>query len=291
MPEVYKYDDLPRPLRVQMTYILRDVFGDGESHYHEDVQRWFATIRDAVCREHGELYLGKDRSSDDPRRAVLNFILVEPNVERVLDIIEVSLVFAEAAHEHGAILDARPRMNALAAIEEANSRFQEHGIGFRFESPQLIRIDSELVHEEVVRPALRVLVDPRFKGANHEFLRAHEHYRHGRAAEAINECLKSLESVLKVICAKRKWPYKETDAAKALLDIVFAQGLVPSYQQSGFAGLRSLLESGVPTTRSRTSAHGTGAAPKKIPLHLAAFVLHQTASSILFLVEAEKALP
>jgi Domain of unknown function (DUF7014) len=108
-------------------------------------------------------------------------------------------------------------------------------------------VDSEYLHAEAVRPALFVVSAPRFAGANSEFLRAHEHYRHGRHAEAMNECLKALESTLKVICRSRNWAFNETDTANTLINIVFQQGLVPPWLQSEFAGLRTTLESGVPT--------------------------------------------
>jgi hypothetical protein len=73
---------------------------------------------------------------------------------------------------------------------------------------------------EAVKPALELLSDERFAGANAEFLEAHEHYRHGRHAECMNECLKAFESTLKIICKKQKWPFKDTDTAKALIDVV-----------------------------------------------------------------------
>ena len=48
-----------------------------------------------------------------------------------------------------------------------------------------------------------------YAGANDEFLRAHEHYRHKRHKECLNECLKAFESMMKAICKKRRWPYSE----------------------------------------------------------------------------------
>ena len=77
----------------------------------------------------------------------------------------------------------------------------------------------------------------------------------------MNECLKALESTLKIICAKRKWPHRDTDTAKTLIDVVFAHGLVPDWLQSEFTALRSTLESGVPTGRNRLSGHGQGITP------------------------------
>jgi hypothetical protein len=102
--------------------------------------------------------------------------------------------------------------------------------------------------------------------------------------------LKAFESTLKVICRTQSWPFDDRATAKALLDIVFERGLIRAYLQSEFSGLRAMLESGVPTVRSRMSAHGTGAEPKPVPAHLAGFVLDMAASSIVFLLEAESQL-
>jgi hypothetical protein len=157
-------------------------------------------------------------------------------------------------------------------------------------SGELVRLDSELLHAEAVKPALSLLREKRYHGANEEFLRAHEHYRHGRNEEALADCLKAFESVMKVICAKRGWPHAETDTAKKLIEVCFDNGLVPAYLQSEFTALRVSLESGIPTVRNRQGGHGRGTQPRNVPDHLAGYLLHLTATSILFLVEAEKAL-
>jgi hypothetical protein len=138
-----------------------------------------------------------------------------------------------------------------------------------------------------VKPVLELLNGRGFEGPNQEFLRAHEHYRHDRHGEAINECLKAFESVLKVICTKRKWKFDPNAPAKKLLDVVFEHNLVPAYLEGEFSSLRALLEGGVPTTRNKASGHGQGEKPRTIPAYLAGFVLHSTAANILLLCEAD----
>ncbi len=117
---------------------------------------------------------------------------------------------------------------------------------------------------------------------------AHEHYRHGRVKECLNECLKALESTLKAICDARKWKHEQTDTAKKLLDICFQNGLVPDFLQAHYTALRSTLESGVPTVRNKLGGHGQGVQPVDVPPHYASYMLHLTGTTILFLVEAEK---
>lgn len=163
----------------------------------------------------------------------------------------------------------------------------EHSVGYQFENGQIIRIDSKLLHNEVVKPVLSLLKDKHFSGAEEEFLKAHDHCRHNRNKEAIAECLKSFESVLKGICDKNRWAYTAKDTAKKLLEIVFEKELLPEYLQSEFSSLRSILESGIPTVRNRVGGHGQGSEIVGVPNHLVAYAIHLTASSILFLVECE----
>ncbi|NJL59598.1 MAG: hypothetical protein HC887_08105 [Desulfobacteraceae bacterium] len=43
------------------------------------------------------------------------------------------------------------------AIDELNSRFKEHGVGYQYESGELIRVDSQFLHAEAVKPTLNLL--------------------------------------------------------------------------------------------------------------------------------------
>jgi hypothetical protein len=100
-----------------------------------------------------------------------------------------------------------------------NTRFKEHGVGFQFTDREIVRVDSKLIHAEVVIPALIVLRAPEFSNAQSEFLSAFEHYRHGRHAEALVDCYKCFESTMKVICDKRKWPHGPNASAAELVKV------------------------------------------------------------------------
>ena len=219
---------------------------------------------------------------------LIHFFLQEETTEKSLDVIELSFrVIDHSTRTNNYLGKIDPSGDADRAIEELNSRFKEHGIGYCFTDDQIIRIDSEFVHSEVVRPALRILDRKEYAGAQEEFLRAHEHYRAGRTKEALNECLKSLESVMKSICNRRGWGYDQGAGANKLIGICFDNGIVPPFWQTQFAALRSLLEGGVPTARNKLGGHGQGAAPQPVPDHIAGYVLHMTAAAVVFLAEAE----
>ena len=172
--------------------------------------------------------------------------------------------------------------------EELNERFKQHNVGYQFLEGEIIRVDSTFLHSEIVKPVLNLLNREQFKGVQQEFLNAFEHHRHGRNKEALNECLKSFESAMKVICDIRGWPYKPTDTAKNLIEICLNNKLIPEFWQQNFTSLRSLLESSIPTGRNKLSGHGQGSEQVSVPDYLVTYMLHMTGSTLLFLMNAEK---
>ena len=46
-----------------------------------------------------------------------------------------------------------------------NGRFQVRGVGYQFADGEIIRVDSHLIHAEVVKPALSLLRGVEFAGA------------------------------------------------------------------------------------------------------------------------------
>lgn len=292
--DVYSYDSIPQPLRVQIIYILRESLGDEQDYYNKSVRDLYELIVKSICREYGVFQLTKLPAFGERIyiTELFNFILEEQNTEKVLDAVELAFRAVDNCTRDYTYrrLDNSDEV-ATESIKELNYRFEEHAVGFQFEKGEIIRVDSILIHKEVVIPVLRLLNDSAYQGVQEEFLKAHEHYRHGNSKEALNECLKSFESIMKAICDKRGWSYSSGDTAKKLVEICLNNGLVPSFWQNHMNALRSLLESGVPTGRNKLSSHGQGSLPMTVPKYIVAYVLHMTASCIYFLAEAEKALP
>ena len=294
VPDVYSYTDVPSPLRAQIVHIWFDALGNDKQYWGGDVRGAYKLIVDSLCREYGLFKLPPAKNYGDRNflEELVNFFLNEKDTERVLDAIELSFrVIDKASRDYSYLNRHRASEIADAAIAELNARFQEHGIGFQYSDAEIIRIDSALLHAEVVKPALRLLNGKHYAGAQQEFLKAHEHYRHGNSKEALNECLKAFESVMKAICDKRRWVYDKTATAKDLLKVCFDSGLIPPFWQQNYASLRSMLESSVPTGRNKLGGHGQGSSPTNVPDHLVAYMLHMTAAAIVFFAEAEGTLP
>ena len=290
-PDVYSYDDLPEPLRVQIVQIWLAKLGTNEEYditfRSSEVKEAYDFIIETLRHEYGVFQLVDTRGiPQSPVEELCNFFLKEQDVEKALDAVELAFRAIESIQSRR----GRPK-KAADAVQELNQRFKEHGVGYEFNSPHIFRKDSEMLHEAVVKPALRLLNEKQYAGAQEEFVRAHEHYRKGNAKEALSECLKSFESVMKAICDKKRWSYSQVATSKALIQVCLDNGLIPSFWQSHYTALRSLLESGVPTGRNKLGGHGQGTTPVSVPDHLVAYMLHMTASAIVFLAEAEKNLP
>lgn len=308
--DVYQYEHIPPELRIQVVYIIGDLWEEVSNQYHRYFLRYanlfsspkdlYKMIHEILCREYGRFSLVD--YSDSDREAVVKFFTNTMKVEEAIDVIEVSMSVMERLIREAIdvievsmdrmarlvcsySLDAQQSMDS--AIEVLNHRFREHGVGYQYESGKIIRVDSELVHAEVVKPALSLLADPMYAGANDEFLKAHAHYRARENKECMNECLKAFESCLKAICDKRRWAYKDTAAAKDLVDIVLRKGLVPRFMESPFNGFKSALI-GVATLRNKRSGHGQGGKIVEVPESMASYTLHLTASNILLLARADK---
>lgn len=298
VPDVYTYDKLPNELRVQIVHILKDYMGTpeeaaGANYNGLMVGPAYQHVVESLCREYGLFHLPgtKTYGDRDYVAELFTFILQEKDVEKVLDAVELSCKVIDV---HTRSYGYRRRNNgdkqADDALSELNARFQQRGFGYRYESGEIVRVDSELVHAEVIKPALSLIHDTKYKGAEAEFHLAFEHYRHGRNKEALAECLKALESTLKAISKAHGWKHAPNATAKPLIDLMFDKGLIPQLWAQHFTGVRAMLESGVPTARNRLGGHGQGPDVVEVPGHYVGFALHQTAAAIVFLVKSEQEL-
>ena len=315
--DVYQYTDIPEALRVQIVYIMKDAFeiikNDTRANkVHEEVYRTF-------CREHGRRQrdaspkpYSKLAVKEDTYPKAVEEIIFTAETDHLLDVIElffrhinqpnpynekspvnitdipVANELARKNHQQMIMYMVEKHRQYSSTVNELNQRFLEHGVGFQYESGQIIRVDSQYLHSEAVQPAFTILSDPMYEGANAEFRDAHENYRGEKYKDCLNNCLKAFESCLKAICEKRGWAYNSEDTASRLVGVAFKNKLIPDFMQSHFAALRNTLEAGVPTLRNKRGGHGQGVRVVPVPDYMAAYALHLTASNILFLAQANK---
>lgn len=269
-PDVYQYDELPGEFREQVIHIWKRAMPP------DDVFDVWRGIHDDLAEEHGLACLG----DGSPDGAVREYFRTVDEVGKALDVIERT--FRELSAE--SIFLGEATQKPEDAIEQLNDRFREHSIGYRYETGQIVRVDSQYVHAEVVKPALVLLDDPAFKGPEDEFLKAHRLYREGDFKGALVEANKAFESTMLVVCQVRRLSHpKGLKTAGAMIDVLSKAGLVPSNLNEALLA--------IPKIRNNEGAHGQGDKVKEVPQHLAAYALHVTASTIVMLVEAHRANP
>lgn len=83
-PDVYKYTELPQPLRVQIVHILRDLFGHPTRHDGNGCLQIFGGIEKMLSREYGLFHLARTpiSGSERPDERVTEFVLNEEDHAR-----------------------------------------------------------------------------------------------------------------------------------------------------------------------------------------------------------------
>ncbi|MCA3278634.1 MAG: hypothetical protein ING10_05115 [Roseomonas sp.] len=283
--DVYQYISIPDHVRKQIILLLQRAIGHAEIDFDgTEIPEFYGNVCATLREEYGAFHLFdllKDvelkRSKTEPSfQELANFFLFEKRIERCLDVLEYSAQEFLRRRNH-------------EAIETLNARLREGGVGFQIENGVAIRVDQQIIHAEIIKPALHFLSHKGFEGANNEFLQAHKKYREGDYKGSLIESAKAFESVLKIILRKHGQTVTERDTALALLNKFFGLNLLPIYLEKQITDLKSLLQGGAPNVRNKEAAHGQGEDVREVPEYLAAYGLHRTASAILLIIKAHEA--
>ncbi|MCG3110686.1 MAG: hypothetical protein MCM46_02570 [Candidatus Manganitrophus sp. SB1] len=275
----------PKPLtesfRNRIFMRCRDLFGNGQTFWTE--------IHLKLAYLHGRLRLSNTDSHSE-LEDVLQF-LENCADTHFLDFLEY--IFRTQAYFHAS--------NRANLVDDINEFFRQDdlpyaltdfvytkGIETQFGQeystitltgyPQVIRKDSEVLDRGAIQPTLQLLREPDFMAANKEFLEALEDFRKADYGDCLTKCGSAFESVLKVICARKKWPHNPTDTASPLLKTVISK-----------SGLESFFEQPlilVATLRNKLSkSHGAGQEARDVTEAKAEYTINATAAAILLLVK------
>jgi len=293
-PESYRYD-IPHDVRNRILYAIQGISNDMSNSF--DFERMLDDVGQKLLVEYGGLAApGYEAARVSNNPVIQHFFSCDDDM--ALDFLEAA--FQTIGHCGG-----------QRTVEAINTIFRDSAIGYELTPfvmkvsdrpgklfginagkeldityPQVITKESEFLHTDAMQPTIELLNEPGYEGANEEFLKAHEHYRHGRNSECLVDCLKAFESTMKIICDAKGWTYKQTDTASKLIKVCLDNGLVPTFSEQQLTSLRTLLESGVPTTRNKLGGHGQGKQRVQVSDSVARYVLHLTAATILLLAES-----
>lgn len=279
--DVLEYDWLSNKLRNQIYYIFKDALAIdfADNYYNSEPADILKDICDYVCREHGLEFLYQYGQHSAPKQFGM-YLKEGMDNEVVLDLIEIAM--RQIKPLQAVFPEEYFRMNEEEAIDELNQRFRENGVGYEFTNRILIRKDSELLHEEITKPALHLLQEEEFDGALQEFLKAHDHFRKGNHEDCIINAAKAFESTMKTIGSRQKWELTGRENASDLISLLVKHQVVPSYLQTTLQGLGTL--------RNKLAGHGKGEKAEIVPEHFVNYALHLCATNIVMLIEAYRGL-
>ncbi len=282
-PDVYIYDEFPENFRNQVFYTLSDVLDFYQNKGTDGVWNY---LHDTFAREVGlktlyEYYLNK--------RTQIEHFITNANDQSFLDFLDYSfnLISRLKSAPPKNISFSKEHINVIdTAINQLNFRLKQHNLGYEFINEAIIRKDNQLLHQETIKPALKLLVENGFDGPENEFFNAFEHRRKGNNKDAILYALKAFESTMKAICNGCNYTYDSSKAsAKELISILQKNSFYPEYLNNHISGLRNTLENGLPTVRNKTSGHGQGETVVNVSDEFAEYALNLAATNIVLLVK------
>jgi hypothetical protein len=210
--------------------------------------------------------------------------------EQLFDFIEASFkldvssrMFGEENQFVAALNDIFRRDGAPFQVLPGVTREQpeQHYVSIiRVVFPRVVRMDEEVAHTEAIIPALSVLADTAYAGADDEFRRALQDYRVGDYADCLGKCGSAFESVLKVLCKKNGITIQPgKDTAGHLIPPVLAKSTLD-------AGTFQEPLTLVARMRNRlSSSHGGGSAIRTVDQHVAQYALTATVAAIVLLLQ------
>lgn len=277
------------------TFSNRESYWGGEDYTHE----FWAEIHEALRMRHGRLQLTPEVYSKSPLEDAANFLL-NCKDEEFLDFIEyifrVKCLFRIQTDTNILVRELNEIFLSESASYELTEMIKEEVVqpvteypffgreGRMIQTvayPQVIRKDNLATHTMITKPVLQLLSDPKYKTAHKEYLDALEDYKNGDYGDCLTKCCSSFESVMKIVCDTKGWPYKPTDTASTLIKTVIDKtGLDTFFTEPLII---------IATLRNKLSkSHGAGVHPKTVSENVARYALNSTASAILLIVNEAK---
>jgi len=182
--------------------------------------------------------------------------------------------------------------NVAERLREFNVFLGDEFIGYQVvrnngQAPPLIvhRIDSELLHAQIVDRTFEITGAPEFVAANEHYSQAWKHYSKGDYPDAITNAAKAMESALKVVLTKMDSTIRTDNLSTSdLIRELFKRDFLPETMKPVVKQLRTLYEQAAPPLRN-DSAHGD-VKPFEPDASLTLLVLNLVGSLIVFSVQA-----
>ncbi|TDW97120.1 STM4504/CBY_0614 family protein [Dinghuibacter silviterrae] len=284
------YDSFPIALRRQLMDIANNFFGFNNIVGDPYKSAW-RMINKLLRESHGRETLHYPASAlvhvtryvfDDD---VKQYFYKLEDIQKMLDVLEVVfLVINSTAKIRESKYLPVEGYKVESVVQDFNQRLSQHCSGYRLEEGMMVRMDNDLLHQEVTREVLILLTNPDYSNIDAEYRQALKHFRNGDYKDSVVNAGKAFESTMKVICDQKGYAYASNATAAPLMSILYQEKFIPEYLQNGLGGLRAMLEGGVSVIRNKTSAHGAGSQDIQVDENLANYALYNAGATIRFLL-------
>lgn len=287
--EEYRPDKISDKFRTRILLLYREIISGQGRTYFEKGHPFWSQMLNSLQNLYGRFNLSDDFTPNNVAEdAYVFYFLQTCTADNFFDFIELSFkveIAHQIMHDENDVVDA---INEIFRIENSpyklthmvvNEKEMDHwkvSLGVA-EYPKIIRVEDEVTYKKAIRPALSVLSARHFQVANAEFRGALNEYRQGNYSECLTKCGSSLESVLKVICEKKKWAFNQQDTLNPLIQVVVGESTLPP-------SFKSVLEHIGVLRNKQGSAHGGGTIIRAPKRHIAEYGISSTAAAIVLLV-------
>jgi hypothetical protein len=199
------------------------------------------------------------------------------SVDGFLDYCEIAIEAGNLIVQHRRSSGEYESIRLLGGLDaRLNALFETHRFGYRFVSGEAQRMDSPLLHIEVVGPALIASQRAGWSEVEERYRSAILHHRGGDTAKALTDANAATESALKAVGMR----------GNATGDLTGAFRRSPMLAPYGdrVAGQLKVLTDNLMIWRSNFGdAHGGGPGAADAPPELAALAIHWAGAYIVFL--------
>ena len=282
-PEPLEYEIFTPVFRRQILFLLDDLAQNLGENVLGDINLFYTHIDSIVyylLEEYGKDYLIENFSlgfyvskEEYSFQELREFILLESvsKVEQCLDAIESIFRYQIIVH----VEEKKEICSQLydKAIDKLNQRFREHNLGYKFTDNSIVRLDSEVLFQNIHKPVLNLLQEAGFSNVNKEYANVLQMHRKGNYKLVVAECRKIYESLLKHIIGRMGG--KPKNRTRELVEQLFELSIIPNESKKFFIDCIVIHH----------AAHGEGETSTiQYDQYMAELIVNNTGSAILFLV-------
>ncbi|UAL07451.1 MAG: hypothetical protein KRP56_06400 [Candidatus Methanogranum gryphiswaldense] len=265
-PDQFEYSKTSQKFKNQSSNVILDLLNNAPFCYDiNDIIKEYCKFKGIFCYP--------DKIHD--LRNLTN-LLNDNNDEDYLDLIDCCCI---VAYYRGNCTEIYKN-----SIDDLNIIFRMNGIGYEVNEGKLILIFNPKIHEEIIRPSLKIIHNSLFKVANEELILSFDKFKQKDNSGAILSASNAVESTIKVIAKELKIKIDDSKPISVLIKKLCEGGFFDTFLDSQINSLTNLLQSTSNARNATSSAHGSEGKTVNTDDELVKYAIDSAASNILYLI-------